>query len=60
MLSPEGQTEVAKVYLMPARSDIKANRPLVKDLNILSIDAPKVYAQRKEILAEFGTAMGRK
>ena len=60
VLSPEAQAEVAKVYLMPARGDIKANRPLVKDLNILTIDAPKVYAQRKEILAQFSAAMTRK
>jgi iron(III) transport system substrate-binding protein len=60
VLFPEGQAAVAKVYLMPARSDVKANRPLVKDLKILTIDAPQVYAQRKEILAEFNKAMGRK
>jgi hydrogenase maturation factor HypF (carbamoyltransferase family) len=60
VLSPEGQAEVAKVYLMPARSDIKANRPLVKDLTLLTIDTQQVYAQRKEILGEFAAAMGRK
>ncbi len=60
MLSPAGQAEVAKVYLMPSRTDVKANRPLVKDLVVLPVDASKVYAQRKELLAEFGAAMGRK
>jgi iron(III) transport system substrate-binding protein len=60
VLSSEGQAEVAKVYLMPARADIKANRPLVKDLNILTIDATKVYAQRREILAQFNAAMAKK
>ena len=60
VLSPEGQAEVAKVYLMPARSDIKANRPLVKDLNLLTLDTQQVYAQRKEILGEFAAAMARK
>lgn len=60
VLSPEGQAEVAKVYLMPARSDVKANRPLVQDLNIIPIDATAVYAQRKEILSQFSAAMGKK
>jgi iron(III) transport system substrate-binding protein len=54
MLSDEGQKMVADTYLMPARSDIPANRPLVADLKVLTIDAPAVYGKRKETLGEFG------
>ena len=50
VLSPEGQNEVAKVYLMPSRTDIKVDRPLIGDLKLLSTDgAPS----REEILAGF-------
>jgi iron(III) transport system substrate-binding protein len=54
MLSDEGQKLVADTYLMPARSDISANRPLIKDLKILSIDATAVYSKRDETLKAFG------
>jgi iron(III) transport system substrate-binding protein len=52
VLSDDGQAAVAKVYLMPARSDIAADRLLIKDLNILKVDA-SVYPKRDEILAQF-------
>lgn len=54
MLSDEGQKLVAATYLMPARSDIPANRPLVADLKVLQIDAAAVYGKRDETLKEFG------
>ncbi len=54
MLSDEGQKLVAATYLMPARSDIPANRPLVADLKVLKIDAAAVYGKRDETLKEFG------
>jgi iron(III) transport system substrate-binding protein len=54
MLSDEGQKMVAATYLMPARSDIPANRPLVADLKVLKIDAAAVYGKRDETLKEFG------
>jgi iron(III) transport system substrate-binding protein len=59
MLSDEGQAAVAKTYLIPARSDIAADRPLIKDLNILKVDADTVYPKRSEILAQFTTALGK-
>jgi iron(III) transport system substrate-binding protein len=59
MLSDAGQTIVAGANLMPARADIKADRPLIADLNILAIDAEAVYAGREKTLAEFGTIFGR-
>jgi iron(III) transport system substrate-binding protein len=53
VLSADGQKIVAKAHLMPARSDVAADRPLVKDLTLLHLDAGKAYAQRKAMLAEF-------
>ena len=35
VLSPEGQALVAGAWLMPARSDIPAKRPLLNELKIL-------------------------
>jgi iron(III) transport system substrate-binding protein len=60
MLSPEGQAAVAKVQMMPARTDIPANRPLIKDLAILEFDNAQIYAKRREILDRFGQIFGRK
>ena len=57
VLSPEGQAEVAKAYLVPARTDIPANRPLMKDLKVLTYDTPAIYAQRDELLAQFSSTM---
>jgi len=56
MLSDEGQAAVAAVYLMPARTDIPAERPLIGDLTLLPIDTTAAYAQRDEILAGFAAA----
>jgi len=54
MLSDEGQKLVAATYLMPSRTDIPANRPLINDLKVLTIDAKEVYGKRNETLKEFG------
>jgi iron(III) transport system substrate-binding protein len=35
VLSPEGQALVADAWLMPARSDVPAKRPLLNELKIL-------------------------
>jgi iron(III) transport system substrate-binding protein len=53
ILSPEGQAAVARVQLMPARTDIPAKRPLVKDLALLEFDRSQIYAKRKDILGRF-------
>lgn len=53
MLSDEGQAEVAKTYLMPARTDVKANRPLISDIKVLTIDTKAVYAKRDDTLKAF-------
>jgi len=50
VLSDEGQMEVAKVNLMPSRTDIKVERPLIGDLKLLSNEgAPS----RDDVLAGF-------
>lgn len=53
MLSDEGQKAVADDYLMPARTDVPANRPLISDLKVIKIDTKAVYGKRKETLKEF-------
>jgi len=53
VLSDEGQAAVAAADLMPARSDVPADRPLIADLKILTIDTDAVYAKRDETLAQF-------
>lgn len=50
VLSEEGQMEVAKVNLMPSRTDIMVERPLIGDLKLLSNEgAPS----RDDVLAGF-------
>lgn len=58
VLSDEGQAEVAKVYLIPGRSDIKADRPLMKDIKLLPIDTAALDPKRNETLAEFAKIFG--
>lgn len=53
VLSDDGQAIVASQNLMPARADIKAERPLIADLKILPVDAEAVYGKRAETLADF-------
>ncbi|SON54217.1 putative 2-aminoethylphosphonate-binding periplasmic protein precursor [Hartmannibacter diazotrophicus] len=50
VLSDEGQAAVAGADLMPARSDVGADRPLMSDLKLLSVDPS---TDRKAILAHF-------
>ncbi|PLW78273.1 ABC transporter substrate-binding protein [Cohaesibacter celericrescens] len=50
VLSDEGQNEVAKVHLMPSRTDIKVDRPLIGDLKLLSNDGAPA---RADVLAGF-------
>jgi len=59
VLSDEGQALVAAQFLMPARSDIAADRPLIADLNILPIDSEAVYAKRAETLEAFGKVFAK-
>lgn len=60
MLSDEGQKTVAGTYLMPARADIPASRPLVSDLKLLDYDVNAVYGKRKETLKQISDLFGSK
>lgn len=53
ILSDKGQAIVAGENLMPARSDVKADRPLIADLKILPVDADAVAGKRAETLDTF-------
>lgn len=59
VLSDSGQAIVAAQNLMPARSDVAADRPLIADLTILPIDAEAVYGARAETLANFAGAFAQ-
>ena len=59
VLSDEGQAAVAKVYLMPGRSDIKAGRPLMRDIKLLPADSAALDAKRSETLAAFAKIFKR-
>ncbi len=58
MLSDEGQKLVAGTYLMPARSDIPADRPLISDLKLIDYDAAAIQGKRKEILQQISDIFG--
>lgn len=53
VLSPEGQELVAGTWLMPARSDIGAKRPLLSELTILPAKAGG-NSERAAVLQRFG------
>lgn len=52
VLSPEGQTLVADAWLMPARSDVKAKRPLLDELKILPTTSDG-SSERSRVLTRF-------
>jgi len=52
MLSDAGQKLVADTFLMPARTDVAAARPLISDLELMDYDTAAIYGKRKEILDE--------
>ncbi len=59
VLSPEGQRAVADAWLMPARQDIEAKRPLFKTLKLLPQgDTPA--ASRSALLDRFATLFGQR
>ena len=57
-LSPEGQKLVADAWLMPARTDIDARRPLFKSLKLLP-EASQASASRKDVLERFAKLFGQ-
>jgi iron(III) transport system substrate-binding protein len=52
VLSPEGQAMVADAWLMPAREDVQAKRPLLNELNILPTKS-EATLERSDILKRF-------
>ncbi|WP_230351249.1 ABC transporter substrate-binding protein [Lelliottia sp. WAP21] len=54
VLSPEGQAMVADAWLMPARDDVKAKRPLLNELKILPTSSDG-NSERSDILKRFNT-----
>ncbi|QTF10110.1 ABC transporter substrate-binding protein [Brenneria izadpanahii] len=58
MLSPEGQKAVAESWLMPAREDIDAKRPLFKQLKLLP-EGDSASTSRAAILNRFAALFGQ-
>ncbi|MGY6029369.1 ABC transporter substrate-binding protein [Phytobacter sp. AG2a] len=54
VLSPEGQKMVADAWLMPARTDVQAKRPLFTELNVLPTKNDGT-SERADILKRFNT-----
>jgi len=54
VLSPEGQALVADAWLMPARTDITAKRPLLNELKILPTTNDG-NSERSDVLKRFNT-----
>lgn len=53
MLSGEGQTLVAKTYLIPARADIRAQRPIPGEFNMLVPDWDYVKKNQTQLVNRF-------
>ncbi|WBV21763.1 ABC transporter substrate-binding protein [Pantoea piersonii] len=58
VLSDEGQQQVANAWLMPARTDIKAQRPLITEIRLLPMPQES-NADRASILKRFATLFGQ-
>ncbi len=54
VLSPEGQKMVADAWLMPARTDVQAKRPLFTELNVLPTKNDGT-SERADVLKRFNT-----
>lgn len=59
VLSEAGQEAVAEAWLMPARSDVGARRPLFQDLRILPQEQASSSTLRSDTLQRFNTLFGR-
>lgn len=59
VLSEAGQKAVADAWLMPARSDIGARRPLFQDLRVLPQEQAASGTLRSETLQRFNTLFDR-
>lgn len=59
VLSPAGQKMVADAWLMPARSDIDAKRPLFSAITLLPADGAQ-SATRQQVLERFAKLFGQR
>jgi len=59
VLSDEGQAMVGKAWLMPARTDVQAKRPLVGDLKLLPA-GDGAGMSRADVLSRFGQVFGQR
>jgi iron(III) transport system substrate-binding protein len=59
VLSEEGQQAVARAWLMPARQDVPAARPLFKELKLLEPAAGAKPVSREKTLADFAAIVGQ-
>lgn len=57
VLSDEGQSLVADVFLMPARADLPARRPTISELKVIDLDPDAAAAGRAGVLEKFKTTM---
>jgi len=58
-LSNDGQQMVAQVFLMPARADIKLDRPGINSIKALEAETDESPELRKRILDRFRSTMGK-
>lgn len=58
VLSDEGQQQVAHAWLMPARTDIPAQRPLFTEIKLLSAHSDG-SSERSAVLKRFGALFGQ-
>ncbi|WP_168174278.1 MULTISPECIES: ABC transporter substrate-binding protein [unclassified Erwinia] len=58
VLSAEGQSMVADAWLMPARSDVNAKRPLLRDLKLLPV-SNQGGSDRAQVLQRFNRLFSR-
>jgi iron(III) transport system substrate-binding protein len=59
VLSEEGQQAVARAWLMPARQDVPAARPLFKELKVLEPATGGQPVSREKTLADFAGIVGQ-
>ena len=60
VLSKEGQARVAATFLIPARTDVEAKRPGIKDLKSLPPESEADRAGRQSLLERFSKLYERK
>lgn len=59
VLSEAGQTAVADAWLIPAREDVKARRPALRELKVLEAGSSQQQTGREATLARFAKLFGQ-